>query len=182
MKGFDDVYEHDVLTSQTEVVKMYTIPMRFVFGHDNITLHSIRRSVLKDKYPAAVILPQEEQVHGVLDGIRLSVAGHLVNSLLAMHFMNVSMSRRMKAVWYNVNAVFGAVRLDSTSMVGEPGSNPYVLWHNYVEYDVAIDAYIVLATRLGLAPDLQAVKYCRIEINKMLKKFPAFRLTQSVVG
>jgi hypothetical protein len=180
IKGFDVEYSHDVITSQTDGVKLYSIQLRYIFGLDDVSLHQLRKVALIKRYPNANLDTGEATIHGIVEGERISVAGHMVNLLLASHFTAVDFKRRMDDVVFNVEAVYEGRRLPSYDVLpGEPATDLHKLWHNFVEYEVALDSYIILAQMIDLQPNMVAVAYSRKVLLNLLNKFPKFRLGDS---
>jgi 8-oxo-dGTP pyrophosphatase MutT (NUDIX family) len=171
-----------VLNSTTFYVKSISIPMRLAYGHTNSTLHEFRWRALYRRFPAAE--KGDDPVTGVVDGYRIGIAGHVVNVLLAQHIWVIDVRDRLDAVALNLEATYG--KMDKwwratyqMSLEGEPGTVPNQMWHSYIEMDLAVDAYLLIANALGWEPDVLSVSYFRKRLVELKRKYPAFNTQES---
>jgi hypothetical protein len=164
---------------QSYRIKSLTVPLRILYGHDNESLHWLRWKVLIHRYPnAKAAEPKNLKITGIVDGVPIGVAGHMVNTLLAMHYWPMDVRARLNIIRENVAFYFTRkVSEWSKTFSGwadEPNTDPSKLWHNYLEWDLGIDAYIVTALALRLRPDYRAAEYMKKGLQKILKEFPEF--------
>uniref|UniRef100_A0A2V0RMA5 Uncharacterized protein n=1 Tax=viral metagenome TaxID=1070528 RepID=A0A2V0RMA5_9ZZZZ len=176
----------NVFTSDSHLVKSLTVPMRYLYGHDNHTLHQIRFDAMLTQFPDAT--PGQGSTTGTitLNGrpLALGVAGHMINTMLASHVWVVDFRDRMNLIRANVETWAGRPNEEWLSMYkqrvpGEPGTNPRKLWHNYWEYRLGVDVYRLLCERLQWTPNEVLISYVLSHLNSLKREYPTFETSKS---
>ena len=189
-KDDPDIWFHNMLESQTMFIKSLTVPIRYLFNHDNRSLHKIRQKVLLEQFPDAILV-DDRRWHGIVnvDGknMKIGIAGHMLNSMLAQHVWVFDMVRRMDAVELNVRMSIGGKSTPDDAMFlkvnekfpGEPGARLTDLWHNYLEYSLAVIVYEQFCPLIGWQPKEDLIKYTNKRLLDISRKYPDFKKIES---
>jgi hypothetical protein len=135
---FDHGVDQNLLNNQTHHVKYFTSRLREMLNHDNDTLHAVRRLIIIKEGGIPIINPW---VTGYLNGEFVSVAGHIINLLLASHFQVIDVGRWLLTVENNF-------RNGKVSDLVFEGENQDELWHSKTDWLLGIKVYILMAKTL----------------------------------
>lgn len=132
---FENGLDQNPLNNQTHHVKYFTSRLREIMNHDNSTLHALRRYVIESRGGQGL---DHHAVNGYLNGYFVSVAGHMVNMLLASHFNVIDINRYLDVIMNNYK----------NGKVGDDvfeGLNQDELWHSKMDWLLAVDVYKLMA-------------------------------------
>jgi hypothetical protein len=111
--------------------------------------------------------------------IPLCVSGHMVNILLASNWIMQDMDLTLAHIEWNWSK-FESRKLDNNEklLLKNGGfyervskDNIFSLWHNYWEYDLAIDTYLIIANSLGLRADTTKVNALRDNLKILSRTY-----------
>jgi len=147
------------LETQTHLVKYFTACIRKFSGWDKSTLYKLRRDIIVLKGGVAI---DDNRVNGklMIDGQwrYLALSGHLINLLLASVVLPVDFNRYFDTITSNLKGI-GIDGL--TAEVGEG------VWHNFYEFDIAVDVYDLMCNQLVIPKNRRAIKLCKIRISQL---------------
>jgi hypothetical protein len=130
-----------MLSMQTHHVKYWTGIMREVWHHDNRTLHTVRSLAVQRQ---GGIPLNDGRINGILRGRPVTVAGHLVNLLLASHYTPIDFGRWLATIRGNIKGYPAKALFEDVER--------HELWHSMDEWLLAIDTYHMMAEAIGLVP------------------------------
>jgi hypothetical protein len=144
------------LDNQTHWVKVLTIKMREKLGHNNETLHRIRKLVARAH--GFETLPDSDPVTAVDGEGSVEIAGHLINMLLASHVYPVDVVRYSGMIRAN---------LDGERTV-EPTMEPFEdMWHREIDWRLALEVYVLMAKGLGLRVNHNLVDLVAMRLGRL---------------
>jgi hypothetical protein len=116
--------------------------------------------------------------------MNIAVSGHLVNLLLKAHFEVVDFRRYMEVIEDNIKNALKLVTTAQQRLVlripGESGSDDGMLWHNYIEWKLAIYVYLFLASRMfGKIHKWILIRNISLSLDILAKKYIDFIKTDS---
>jgi hypothetical protein len=157
----------DVYNSQTHFIRHFPRIASDILGWDILSGYSLRAyaASLRDD------IPNDREV---------VVSGHMLNMLLITWFRPIDFPRYLKTILWNLHAYGGnrgarklikrlweeGVLMDSVLLEEQWG-----LWHDWLEYDIAVDVYEDLAPRLGMHLPIADFVRGRLKALKRMKSF-----------
>jgi hypothetical protein len=154
-----DINTQNFLNAQTHLVKMITPILRKDRDLDNMSLHYWRLYAMMKKYPDSVVY-DDVRVTGMIKGKLVAIAGHPLNILIASRWHAVDCHRYWRTIRNNVEA-WRSNDFSSEIDMLRTGTNAeharFGLWHNWLEYSLAVETYKVMIQH-GLFGGSLAVK------------------------
>jgi hypothetical protein len=178
----------DIAHTQGNLTKFYTSIVRQEFQLDNNSLHRFRRQALEER--GGIVILEGSVIHGMLDGVKISVSGHLVNLMLVSHMWTVDLKRYLMAVYTNVAHRFGsksakrdvAISFAAGELVEEElyqrTKDKNFMWHSYMDYVIAVDTYKLIATAWYGGFNHSLVDFVLLELDSINSGFPKWRSTE----
>jgi len=155
-----DTWTQNWQNSQTNLVKMFTPMIRSIMELDDKSLHYWRQLAIIKRFPEATLY-DDLRINAKVDGIYIAVAGHPLNMLIASNFINIDMFRYTRTLVNNVRAAEMndfSFELDMLNY-GLNSERPMVgLWHNNIEYSLAVDTYNLMVEKKLFYKQKYAVK------------------------
>jgi hypothetical protein len=109
----------------------------------------------------------------------ISASGHLVNLLLASEFTAIDWEQAVVQIEGNVRQAMG----EKVPGAHHPSEDAkHGLWHNQLDYEVAIYTYIFTAIAFGLRVQTEAVDIINRGLSRIGNAFPLFRRGESFVS
>jgi hypothetical protein len=147
------------LETQSHLVKFFTANIRKFSGWDKSTLYKLRRDIIVLKGGVAI---DDPRVNGrlVLEGQwrYLALSGHLINLLLASIVLPVDFDRYFDTIDSNLRGK------PIEGLTAEKGEG---VWHNFYEFDIAVDVYDVMCNQLNIPKNRRAIKLCKSRISQL---------------
>jgi hypothetical protein len=146
-----------MLSNQTWHVKFWTGVLREVLHHNKSSLHRIRAEAVKRA--GGIPITDGTRVNGVYNAKPVTVAGHLVNLLLASHYVCIDFARWMKTISGNIHGRAPKTVFEDVEV--------HELWHSRDEWILAIDAYVLMAQGLSLDVRWDLVSWLKLELTEL---------------
>jgi hypothetical protein len=171
--------------NQTNYAKVITPIMRSLFNMKGDSLHVLRRYELAQYYGMEnVQLIIDSRINGYIKTLDMyiSIAGHLVNMLLAADVFVVNIQQYMLSLEANLKATQEG-KFSSNSNItkahfhGEVGKRG--LWHNIYEYRIGVLVYARLCGLLKYEPNYNNISYVNRQLDEWTMKYPK-ALDQSI--
>jgi hypothetical protein len=171
--------------TQGWMTKYLTAKLRDIFGLDNKSLYAFRRNAVANAGGEPTAGPL---IHGMIDGKKITIAGHMVNLLTISAIVPVDINRYLEKVRFNVALQRGSRRLKAklrpfvedellTEDESDWGINPK-LWHSYYDYVLSIDAFLLFADFYKFRINEHAVTTARQGIESILKDYPWWKRSE----
>jgi hypothetical protein len=139
---------------QTNYTKILTPILRTEFNLDTQSLHIFRRYAIKKRYPEAKLIV-DDRINAIINingkERYLAIAGHIVNMALASSVFFVDIRRYVNTLTENIkDANSGNFTRWKLMVKGhlQNETSKHGLWHNKLEYIIAMDVYLLMAERL----------------------------------
>jgi hypothetical protein len=171
-----DTIPQSWLESQTIWVKMVSNKIKRTLNLSQDSVYHFRRYVCMMLYGAEFKPVKSNRITGLLRGKPISVAGHLVDILLACSLGVIDIIRYWKTVMYHIKYV---AKLPKDVELMEKHTQG-VYWHSYDDWFSAIAVYLVMCKVLK-------IKVCYVEVlisasmlNKIVKLYSVLKHVYSI--
>jgi len=166
-----------IWNSQTHWAKVCTSVLREEFSLNDDTMHIFRRRALAEIFkgnmpvirmlfaPTEYMVIMDKRVSGAYktrSGILpIAVSGHMINLLIASSFGKVDISRYVRTldknrkIWNSTDGEFDNLRM--MGALAENNLEGNRLWHNWIEYFIAVRAYQLVCEEFKLNVNVRAV-------------------------
>jgi hypothetical protein len=148
-----------MIQNQTWNVKFWTGILREVLHHTKKSLHVIRARAVENA--GGIAEYDAPRINGIYHGEPVTVAGHLVNLLIASNFVVIDFGR-----W--LNSVEGNIAGRSAKTVFEDAEK-HELWHSLDEWLLAISAYKLMAKEMNLEIDEERLLYISDGLSRIFQ-------------
>jgi hypothetical protein len=178
-KGYFDVKFQTWLNSQTMIVKVVGISMRFIKGFSPSFARVFRNRAMYYLDPTFEAISDKEVNGSIIRDskkIYISVSGHLLNLLLVSQSEFIDFDRYMKTVEANILVATRNKRYLSqfrrhkaSNSLSERGWVSYTsLWHSYYDFYFVPGIYIIFARIFGFPINWEAIRI----LFKFIKSAP----------
>jgi hypothetical protein len=174
----------DYLNSQTMFARQSSAFYRILGGFDRLQMHEVRRFAVQ--MVGGDI--SDSSIDGKIDGIKVDVAGHIVNILLWSEIDTVCIHRYLITIESNVavsnprsNARKAFKKIIKTIQMAEMNlAKPYKLWHTYDEYVLGIMSYLILQSPNKKGMNYRAVSQLLKGLKRISFMYPYFKVGKTI--